>query len=353
VTDANGAAGSTTATPKDFGLSAERQSHSQNVTAAQAGAKTWRDVIAVHPAADLFPLMRETDRAGFQALVEDIKVNGLQTPIAVRTIRSPDGLWSYELLEGRNRLDAIEHAGFRPTNVRRRGRAERLRLGKECGLDPFLGLDGDPAIKFVITDDPYAYVISANIHRRHLTGGQKRELIAAVLKAGPERSNNSIGKLTKTDDKTVAGVRHELEGRSEIPNVETRTDAAGRQQPAKKKRRIGWRSTAAKKRADKIATAGPGDTDGPALPPANPIAEAWNAASGAQRREFVGYYAGEIADLLEKLANAVAVEQALADDKTPATPSENAVADPAAEVYGPHDPFALLPGGDRRTRAAS
>ena len=37
--------------------------------------------------------------------------------------------------------------------------------------------------------DPYAYVLSANVHRRHLTAEQKRELIAKVLKAQPEKSN--------------------------------------------------------------------------------------------------------------------------------------------------------------------
>jgi hypothetical protein len=36
--------------------------------------------------------------------------------------------------------------------------------------------------------DPYEYVLSANLHRRHLTADQKRELIAKVLKAKPEAS---------------------------------------------------------------------------------------------------------------------------------------------------------------------
>src|SRR5262249_30251866 len=86
--------------------------------------------------------------------------------------------------------------------------------------------------------DPYEYVISANLHRRHLTSEQKRELIAKVLKAKPEASNAAVAKQVKADDKTVAKVRSELEGRSEIPNVNTRTDSKGRKQPAKRKRRL-------------------------------------------------------------------------------------------------------------------
>ena len=83
--------------------------------------------------------------------------------------------------------------------------------------------------------DPYDLALSLNIHRRHLTPEQRRELIASVLKAKPEASNLSIAKQVKADDKTVASVRRELEGRSEIPNVENRTDTKGRKQPAKKK----------------------------------------------------------------------------------------------------------------------
>jgi hypothetical protein len=77
-------------------------------------------------------------------------------------------------------------------------------------------------------------VEALNISRRHLTAEQKRDLIAKLLKANPEQSNRTIAKQVKADHKTVGSVRTELEGRGEVPHVETRTDSKGRKQPAKR-----------------------------------------------------------------------------------------------------------------------
>src|SRR5262249_36802797 len=66
--------------------------------------KSWRDVLQIHPAAELFPLMTPDE---LRVLGEDIKKNGLTSPIV---------LWRShpqapaQLLDGRNRLDAIEIA---------------------------------------------------------------------------------------------------------------------------------------------------------------------------------------------------------------------------------------------------
>src|SRR5262249_40950261 len=87
------------------------------------------------------------------------------------------GEWSYFSIDGISRLDAIELAGFNTIAPKRsQGRAKRRRNGMECGLDLFLGLpDGQFAIKYISPpDDPYAYVASVNIYRRHLTADQKR-----------------------------------------------------------------------------------------------------------------------------------------------------------------------------------
>jgi hypothetical protein len=150
--------------------------------------------LTFHPLAELFPLMEGEE---FDALVADIKANGLCEPITLL-----DG----KILDGRNRYRACLAAGVEPDIIK-----------------------GDGAI-----DDPAAYVISANIRRRHLSAEQRRDLIAKLIKAQPEKSNRQIAKTAKVGDKTVGSVRRELEGRAEIPHVDKRADTKGRKQPAHK-----------------------------------------------------------------------------------------------------------------------
>jgi hypothetical protein len=84
-------------------------------------------------------------------------------------------------------------------------------------------------------DDPAAYIVSANIRRRHLTAEQRREIIAKLLKENPERSDRATAKIAGVHHETVASVRENAERRGEIRHVETRADTKGRQQPARKK----------------------------------------------------------------------------------------------------------------------
>jgi hypothetical protein len=173
--------------------------------------KSWRDHWPVHSAAELFPLMTEAELC---ELGEDIKNKGLTTPIALWAKSQMD--WDKKkihLLDGRNRLDAMELAGLDALEV----------VGRQYFT--------------LLGDDPYAYVISANIQRRHLTADQRRELIAAVLKAKPEQSNLQIAKQVKADDKTVAKVRKKLESTSDIPRLEKTIGADGkaRKQPVKRR----------------------------------------------------------------------------------------------------------------------
>jgi hypothetical protein len=159
----------------------------------------WRDHLPIHPAADLFPLMSESE---LRELGESIKAHGLKSHLK---------LYRGKLLDGRNRLEAMELVGVAP----------------DCNGDvaalacPFNHLDERV--------DPYDYVIALNLHRRHLTAEQKRELIAKVLKAKPGESNRKIAKQTKADHKTVAAVRGELESGGEIPQLEKTTGADGKQ----------------------------------------------------------------------------------------------------------------------------
>ena len=78
-------------------------SNATNEPAQATKPKSWRDVLPVHPAADMFPLM---ERDELLALGQDIKKNGLKQWIVTWT-EDFDGRNVY-LLDGRNRLDAME-----------------------------------------------------------------------------------------------------------------------------------------------------------------------------------------------------------------------------------------------------
>src|SRR5690348_8445060 len=74
--------------------------------------KSWRDVYKIHPAADLFPMLPEDE---LRKLGEDIKANGLKEPIVMWSPRQPEGPPDKQplyLLDGRNRLAAMELVGM-------------------------------------------------------------------------------------------------------------------------------------------------------------------------------------------------------------------------------------------------
>ena len=97
-----------------------------------------------HPAAEIFPLM--TGEA-FDALVEDIREHGQLEAIQV---------WGGMILDGRNRYRACEQLGIEPLTI---------------VWEPQAGSHGR---------SPEQYVISKNLHRRHLNESQ-RAMVAARL----------------------------------------------------------------------------------------------------------------------------------------------------------------------------
>jgi hypothetical protein len=142
-------------------------------------------------------------------LGEDIRKRGLQNPVAI--FLDAEGV-EY-LLDGINRLDAMEMAA--------------LPVVKDGTI-----LDPDTVPTHILLDgnvDPYAYVLSANLLRRHLTTEQKRDLIAKLLKAKPDHSNRTIAKQVKADHKTVGTVREKLESTGEIPRLDKTTGGDGKE----------------------------------------------------------------------------------------------------------------------------
>jgi len=125
------------------------------MTLHKHGVKPWREIYPVHPCADVFPLM---DAEELTALAADIKANGLRAPIVLWHDPSTQAGTCF-VLDGRNRLDALERNGD--------------------AITPDAPFFSKPSIQ-----NPAAFVISANIRRRHLTNTQRAELIWAVLEAG-------------------------------------------------------------------------------------------------------------------------------------------------------------------------
>lgn len=91
-----------------------------------------------HEMASIFPMMTDKE---LSVLADDIKTNGLQNPII---------LHGGKILDGRNRYEACRIAGVDPKFVEYAG------------------------------DDPFRFIISLNLHRRHLDESQRAVVAARV-----------------------------------------------------------------------------------------------------------------------------------------------------------------------------
>ena len=110
--------------------------------------KEWIGEYPVHPVASLFPMI---DDDALNALAEDIKKNGQREPILVAFL---DGRELNEpvVVDGRNRFKACEIAGVEPE------------FSNDYVMEPH---------------EIGPWVISHNLHRRHLTTSQKAAVAVA------------------------------------------------------------------------------------------------------------------------------------------------------------------------------
>nr|WP_278374575.1 ParB/RepB/Spo0J family partition protein [Brucella anthropi] len=108
--------------------------------------------VRFHEYANLFPMM---DDDAFNALVEDIKINGVREPIV---------FIGNEILDGRNRYTAARQ------------------LGIEYPVTEYTGAD------------PLGFVVSLNLKRRHLTESQRAMVASklATLKHGQKKADTQI-----------------------------------------------------------------------------------------------------------------------------------------------------------------
>jgi hypothetical protein len=161
----------------------------------------WRDHLQVHPAAEMFPLLSEADPAALKELAEDIRQHGQREPASY--IKDSDG--NRVLLDGRNRLDALEM------------------LGRKIDIN-----DSSMFEQRSLSINAQVFIISKNIHRRHLTLEKKRDLIGLLLKANPEKSDRHIAKTVKASHHTVEAVRTKLESTGQIAQLNKTVGADGR-----------------------------------------------------------------------------------------------------------------------------
>jgi hypothetical protein len=191
--------------------------------------KTWRDVLPIHPAAALFPPIPEAE---LKELAGDIEAHGLQTRVVVwNPSEDPDDEARYQLLDGRSRLDALALLGL--LHVDQHG---VIHLNKSWNGKTWLAYETpfELLARHRDGDDPYALALSLNLHRRHLTSEQKRDLVAKLLKAKPEASDRQIAKQTKTSPTTVGTIRKKAEAAGDVSKLDTRTDTKGRKQASTK-----------------------------------------------------------------------------------------------------------------------
>ena len=136
-----------------------------------------------HPYADIFPLL---EGEAFDSLVADIKVNGLMEPITIHEDM---------VLDGRNRLRACKAAGVEPE---------------------FMKFDGD---------DPLAFVLSLNLHRRHLSESQ-RGMVAARVANLPHGGDRQAANLPHAVSQAQAGAMLNVSARTVRSAVAVRDHAS-------------------------------------------------------------------------------------------------------------------------------
>jgi hypothetical protein len=148
-----------------------------------------------HPLSKIMPPMSDEE---MQALTQDIAQRGVLNPITI---------YEGKILDGNHRYQVAATFEFK----------------KPVGFIQFEGTEVEAK----------AFVVSANLHRRHLSPEKRREIIAALLRADPNQSNRQIAETTKADHKTVGAVREGMEATGEIPQLETTTGKDGKKRKKK------------------------------------------------------------------------------------------------------------------------
>jgi len=124
-------------------------------------------ILQPHPIAEIFPMLPESE---LKTLTADIQESGLQTPIV---------LYEGKILDGRNRYAACISGSV------------------------------DPAFTQYTGSNAATYVLSLNLHRRHLTASQKATVAVEVLphleKEANERKHEALKKGSREGKNSLTG----------------------------------------------------------------------------------------------------------------------------------------------------
>lgn len=143
----------------------------------------------------LLPPLTEHEYADLKA---DIDANGIEQPVIVDDLG--------QIIDGHHRAQIADE------------------LGIDCPVDVRV-IDSEDAKRDL--------ALRLNVHRRSLTQQQKRELLANLIKAAPEKSDRQHAAVVGVSDKTAGSVRRELEAGAEIPHQTERVGSDGVAQPLK------------------------------------------------------------------------------------------------------------------------
>lgn len=134
------------------------------------------EALEFHPLANLFPLI---EGQAFDDLVADIRANGIREPIVLHEGR---------ILDGRNRYRAGVAAGVLDARGKAKSWEHHRPTTRQFAVS---GFDGDPL----------AFVLSLNLHRRHLTTSQRAMIGAEIawMKRGRPGENPPYGGLSVAD----------------------------------------------------------------------------------------------------------------------------------------------------------
>ena len=227
---------------------------------------TWND-LEFHPIANIFPLLEEGSPA-FQALVEDFKSVGQQEAIV---------LFQGKILDGRNRFLVCK------------------RLGTE------------PKFKTYTGTDPIGFVLSANLHRRHLDESQRAMVGANLARFGVGTNQHTQGQGPSIEGAaTILNVGHASIERArkvltkgdpalvlavEKGNISVSAAAALADQPKEQQQQAAATVKATAKRSATKSTKTPLDR----------FEDAWDKLDLATQQAFVEAKYGDLAKLMKEV----------------------------------------------------